>query len=529
MTSFRARKVATATRLCMSSAALAVAALGCSSDEASSGGAPPAIDGGNGADDGASPTRDASVAIDSDGVAPPVHGLRAEYFFEYMDLALERIEATLDQSWDTAPPSATVGRTRFSARWTGTLVPAVTGAHQIVTQSDDGIRVWIDGARVIDDFTGHLVTRDTATVELEAGVPVSIRVEYFQLDLGASARLLWSAVGAGLAEEVIPTKNLLAARTPSGMRGPKPPYTNPVVPFDCPDPGVIAVPAQGGTDYDLVCTGGTFPIRTSRGLVFWRGTGDAIIPSGKPPWAANGNRNWAPEIHAVGAGFVAYFTSVNAADVLSIGAAHATSARGPYTDIGHALVEDAAGVIDATFFEDDDGSRWLFYKIDGNSRGMPTPIFARRLAPDGLSFAAGSQPKQVLVNDPQSWEGGVVEAPWVVKRAGVYYLFYSGNVYDYRYRTGVARAQKVDDAYMKHGAPILANSARWVGPGHGSVAVANAKDYWVYHAWENAGNGTNGAGRFILVDRIDWVSGWPQIHGGTPSDTPQPWPGEDSL
>lgn len=412
-------------------------------------------------------------------------------------------------------------------RWTGTLLPSQSGAHKIITQSDDGIRVWIDGKLVIDDFTGHYVTRDESTVDLRAGVPVSIRVDYFQLDAGASARLLWSS--AGLAEEIIPTKNLFTAANPSGLRGPKPPYTSPVVPTDCPDPGVIAIAANGGTDFDMVCTGGTFPIRTSRGLVFWKDTGHDVVPSGKPAWSANGGRNWAPEIHKVGSEYVAYFTTVNGTDVLSIGAAHAMSPLGPYADIGHALVEHPDGVIDATFFQDDDGSRWLFYKIDGNAHGRPTPIFARQLAPDGLSFAPGSQAKQVLVNDPQSWEGGVVEAPWVVKRAGVYYLFYSGNVYDCRHRTGVARANKVDDPYAKHGAPILANNARWVGPGHGSVVTTNAKDYWIYHAWNNAGNGTNGAGRFVLVDRIDWVGGWPAIHGGTPSDTPQPWPGEDGI
>ena len=85
-------------------------------------------------------------------------------------------------------------------RWTGTLLPSQSGAHKIITQSDDGIRVWIDGKLVIDDFTGHYVTRDESTVDLRAGVPVSIRVDYFQLDAGASARLLWSS--AGLAEEI---------------------------------------------------------------------------------------------------------------------------------------------------------------------------------------------------------------------------------------------------------------------------------------------------------------------------------------
>lgn len=469
------------------------------------------------------PSMDASV--DADAALPPVRGLRAEYFNGYMDLALEQIEPTLDRNWDTVAPSAAVGRDHFSARWTGAIVAPRSGSYTLAIETDDGVRVWIGGKRVIDDFTAHTVKRNEAKIDLVAGVAVPIRVDYFQVDLGASARLLWSTTG--LAEEVVPSTSLVAASAPSGLRGPKPPYTNPVVPRDCPDPGVVAIAARGGFDYDMVCTGGAFPIHTSRGLVFWKDSGAAILPAGKPPWAANGGRNWAPEIHAVGARYVAYFTTVNAANVLSIGAASAATPLGPYTDIRHALVENADGVIDATFFEDDDGTRWLFYKIDGNAHGRPTPIFARKLASDGLSFAPGSQAKQVVVNDPQTWEGGVVEAPWVVKRGGRYYLFYSGNVYDYRYRTGVARATAVDGPYEKHGAPVIANNARWVGPGHGSVVSVVSKDYWVYHAWVNAGDGTNGAGRYVLVDRIAWVGGWPQISDGTPSSTAQPWPGED--
>ena len=43
---------------------------------------------------------------------------------------------------------------------------------------------------------------------------------------------------------------------------------NPVVPANCPDPGVLAIQATV-PDYYMVCTGGTFPIRRSAELVFW--------------------------------------------------------------------------------------------------------------------------------------------------------------------------------------------------------------------------------------------------------------------
>lgn len=320
------------------------------------------------------------------------------------------------------------------------------------------------------------------------------------------------------------------APTPATPPKPKPPFTNPVVASSCPDPGVLA---HAGTYY-MTCTGGKFGIKQSTDLVNWTATGSSILPDGKATWSPNGSKNWAPEIHEIGGQFIAYFTAINASNTLSIGVAKAPSPAGPFVDTGKPLVENALGAIDATQFTDDDGSRWLVYKLDGNAQQKPTPIFVRKLSDDGLAFAPGSVAKQILVNDPATWEGGVVEAPWVVKRDGTYFLLYSGNVYDQRYRTGVARAKSLTGAWEKHGAPILANNDAWVGPGHGSVVqvpTADGKstaDYFVYHAWHNAGGGAadKDKGRVVLLDRITWVKGWPQIGDGTPTVGAQPAPGE---
>jgi GH43 family beta-xylosidase len=456
----------------------------------------------------------------------PVPGLYAEYFSGYLDLTLARIEPGIAVDWVDSGPSEAVGADHFSARWSGTLTPPSAGTYTIATETDDGVRLYLDDELVIDDWNGHFVTRNEAVVEL-SGAPVELRLEYFEIDLAASAKLLWSA--EGLAEEVIPESAFSAVEKPTGLAGPKPPFSNPVMAFDCPDPGVTFDATASPPAFFAVCTGGSFPIRTSRSLVFWSDTGVSLLPNGKAAWAANGFRDWAPELHRVGDQFVAYFTSANAADVLSVGAVHAQTMLGPWQEQGGPLVEHPLGVIDATFFEDDDGSRWLIDKVDGNSQGQPTPLRLRRLTDDGLAFAPGSTPVTLLTNNAGSWEGGVVEAPWVVKRNGMYYLFYSGNVYDYRYKTGVARAASLAGPYEKHGAPILGNNGRWVGPGHGSVVSVSGKDYFVYHAWTNAGDGTQlqSAGRHVLVDRISWgADGWPSINDGSPSTGPQPWPGE---
>jgi GH43 family beta-xylosidase len=464
---------------------------------------------------------DASDA-ERDAAEPAARGLLGEYWSGYARPALERVDPTIDFSWGEETPHADLPRDHFSARWTGFVEIPAAGSYTFATSNDDGVRVWIGDILLIDDWRNHFPERHEGTIDLGAG-PVPIRIDYYEWDLVAEMRLFWTS--AGRAEELVPLEHLVPADAPSGERPPQPYYVNPVVPFDCPDPGVLHA-EEAGLFY-AVCTGGNLWIRRSENLVLWQDTGASILPGGKPSWAANGARNWAPELHRVGDRYVAYYTTVNAADVLSIGAAWAPSPEGPYTESSGPLVEHPDGVIDPHYFLDTDGRRYLTYKIDGNAHGRRTPILLRELDADGLSFLPGSAEVELLGNDPQSWEGHVIEGQWLVKRDGRYYLFYSGNAYDHHYRTGVARADSVTGPYEKLGPPILSNNGAWVGPGHGSVVTVEGVDVFVYHAWRNDGSGIQdgSAGRQILLDRIVWIDGWPRLSDGTPSSAPQPWPG----
>ncbi|MCY0996923.1 glycoside hydrolase family 43 protein [Myxococcus sp. MISCRS1] len=281
-------------------------------------------------------------------------------------------------------------------------------------------------------------------------------------------------------------------------------YQNPVVPTDCADPGVI----HDGTRYVAACTSGgaasAFPLRVSTDLVTWTSAG-SIFPSGTRPSWATGDF-WAPEIHRVGGRFVAYYTARHSSGKLAIGAATATSALGPFTDLGRPLILDSGmGMIDATFFADAAGTGYLVWKADGNAVGQPTPIYGQALSADGLSLVGT---RRTLITNNLGWEGGVVEAPWVVARGGYYYLFYSGNAYyNSTYAVGVARATSPLGPYTKAGAPILATGGGWVGPGHNSVVNGPGGDtYMVYHAWNSAHSA-----RVMLVDAITWPNGWPAV------------------
>lgn len=467
---------------------------------------------------------------DPDAGAPPAHGLRADWFDVFSDKKLTRYEPAAKIAHDEATsPAAGVRGILYSVRWSGRLTVAQAGEHAFFTKADDGARVFIDDKPVLEDWQSPRVAEATGKVTLTAGEH-QLRVEYYQLRGAAAFALEWQPPGAARAP--IPDDALAplldAPKDAKGvvLEGPRPLFSNPVVPFDCPDPGVLGVAGEHPS-FVMVCTGGSMRIRVSDDLVTWRDSPGSILPTGKAAWSANGGRNWAPEIHKVGAGFVAYYTAVNGANRLSIGCAHATAAAGPYTDCGKALVEHPLGVIDATFFEDTDGKKYLYYKIDGNSVGQRTPIYARELAANGLSFAAGSAQVEVLNNDANTWEGGVVEAPWVVKHGADYFMFYSGNVYDDRYRTGVARAKSPKGPFTKKGTPILTNSAKWVGPGHGSVVSVHGRDLFFHHAWPALPNGKNdGAkGRFGLLAPITWgADAWPVVGKGTSVADPILWP-----
>ncbi len=300
-------------------------------------------------------------------------------------------------------------------------------------------------------------------------------------------------------------------------------YQNPLSDEDCPDPAVL----RAGGAYYLFSTSGNapdaFPIRRSGDLVSWEKLGH-VFPSGSWPCWAQGDF-WAPEAHRVGRRLVVYFTARDGDGRLCLGAAHAAGPRGPWIDLGRPLLRDPrVGMIDAHQFQDRDGTRYLYWKADGNDLRPRerTPIYVQRLSADGLALEGTA--REVLVND-REWEGDLVEGPWVVRRGVYYYLFYSGNAFwNESYAVGVARSRSPLGPFVKQDETVLRRDEHWLGPGHGCVVRGPAGgQHFVYHAWQRGRVGGRNP-RMLLMDRIDWVDGWPRIHDGSPSNTPQPRP-----
>ena len=289
-------------------------------------------------------------------------------------------------------------------------------------------------------------------------------------------------------------------------------YTNPVIAGDFPDPSVIRV----GDDYWTTATSAEwspiFPIMHSRDLVRWEAKGAVFTTP--PAWAA---RNfWAPELQQFGNRFYVYYTARMKDGPLCVAVASASEPQGPYTDHGR-LVCQEIGSIDAVATADESGDVYLIWKEDGNSRNQPTPIWAQKLSADGTKLVGNR--KELFRNNPTTWEGGVVEGSFVVRRGDWFYMFYSGNSCCGRrcdYALGVARARKLLGPWEKNPAnPILAENNVWQCPGHGSIVTnKEGKDYLLYHAYRKSDVAFH-IGREALLDEVKWeANGWPTINGG---------------
>ncbi len=93
----------------------------------------------------------------------------------------------------------------FSIRWEGKLSVPSDGLYTFYVTSDDGCRLFIDGAAVIDEWWDRVPTEFSAPLYLAAG-DHEIRLDYYESVGSASVRLEWSS--DAIARQVIPSTAL---------------------------------------------------------------------------------------------------------------------------------------------------------------------------------------------------------------------------------------------------------------------------------------------------------------------------------
>jgi hypothetical protein len=289
------------------------------------------------------------------------------------------------------------------------------------------------------------------------------------------------------------------------------------------------------------------PMSRSADLVDWEYVGDAFTEDTLPAWADTdrGAALWAPDIRYVDGEYRLYYvvtetTVTPGAGDGAIGVATAPTPTGPWTDAGDPVVDPRPGAggpddflwtFDPSHVTGPDGTEHLFY---GSYYGG---IWVTELDETGTD--AVGEPVQVTIDN--KYEGAY--ALW---RDGYWYLFVSsanccaGPTTGYSVHAG--RSEQITGPYVdREGVPLLQSRAggtpvvapdgdAWVGTGHNAVVTDLAGQDWaVYHAIDRGDpylDGTAGINeRPMLIDRLDWVDGWPVVNAGAgPSDDAQPAP-----
>jgi hypothetical protein len=98
----------------------------------------------------------------------------------------------IDFDWGNGAPFPGMPLDYFSVRWTGKLTTEA-GRYRFTTETDDGVRLYVDGRLLIDQWRPMPPTRFSAEVDLTAGTH-TVRMEYFEATGGAVARLMWARV-----------------------------------------------------------------------------------------------------------------------------------------------------------------------------------------------------------------------------------------------------------------------------------------------------------------------------------------------
>ena len=122
-------------------------------------------------------------------------GMRGEYFAnaEFKGApAFVRIDDNIDFYWESHAPAPELPDDDFSVRWTGYLVPPVTGTYHIGSWGMPTLSVWFEGERILRQNSEHHAFHSEKPIHLEAGKKYKVVYEYSNWYGDGDARLLWA-------------------------------------------------------------------------------------------------------------------------------------------------------------------------------------------------------------------------------------------------------------------------------------------------------------------------------------------------
>ncbi len=138
-------------------------------------------------------------------------GLKGTYYSNQLKTfnnppSLVRIDPTINFNWNTVSPAPGITQTDFTAKWTGSVQAPLSEPYTFYTTTDDGVRLYVNGALIINEWVDQGPTTWSGAVNMVAGQKYSIEMDYYQNQGGAVASLAWSSPST--AEEIIPSTQL---------------------------------------------------------------------------------------------------------------------------------------------------------------------------------------------------------------------------------------------------------------------------------------------------------------------------------
>lgn len=140
--------------------------------------------------DSASVTIPSSQLLHPDGTPG---GLCAEYFVgrDFEQSVRVGVDPEINFNWSINEPES-LPRENYCVRWEGQFKASESGRYDVKTISDDGVRLWIDGKLMIDQWTEQAARRSSVSLDFTADSRHVIKLEYSHGTGDAFVQLLWT-------------------------------------------------------------------------------------------------------------------------------------------------------------------------------------------------------------------------------------------------------------------------------------------------------------------------------------------------
>lgn len=294
------------------------------------------------------------------------------------------------------------------------------------------------------------------------------------------------------------------------------------------------VMAKDGNKYYVFSTGPGITFYSSTNMRDWKLEGRVF--EGNPTWAKSvapsfDGHIWAPDVHHHNGRYYLYY-SVSGFGKLTSGIGVTVNKtldpKSPdyqWVDQGLLLQSvpgrDLWNAIDPNIVMDDKGEAWMSFgsfwaglklvKLDASHTKLAQPQ-------QWKTIAARARP---AFTPDESAGPAEIEAPFIFKKNGYYYLFASWGLCCQKekstYHVVVGRSHTVEGPYLDKdgrdmaqggGSLVIAGDKDWVGVGHNSAYTLDGKDVLVLHAYETADRYLQ---KLKVLDMTWDQDGWPVV------------------